>query len=136
MDPNSQHQSWSKWSYRVYPEAARRPSFAMVKLLAARYARELFGAASQMRIRYGTDDAGKLCWDFEVLSEGHPVHDPDFVDTIHRLWAAFLKTGFGGGCKITRATAELKAGAREDGRPADQLIILPSLAVNFDSVRM
>lgn len=128
MDPNSRNQRWSLWQYRVYPDAQHRPDFARVKANAARFGRLVFGSASEMRVVCATDDAGRLYWEITVRSEGHPVHDALYVEWMHRQWRSFLRTGFGTSSEIC-AHARLEAGDRQDGRPADQLILLPELQV-------
>jgi hypothetical protein len=127
MNPNSQHQRWSFWEYRVYPDSTKRPTYELVKKNAARFGRLLFGSASQMRLTCATDDVGRLYWEIAVLTEGHPVHEPGYVSWVHHQWAKFCRQGFGQTCEI-RSHARLEAGDREDGRPADQLIMLPPLS--------
>jgi len=129
MDPNSAHQRWSLWQYRVYPDQTHRPSFATVKANVARFARLTFGSTSEMRIVCATDDQARLYWELSVRTEGHPVHDPRYVDWMHAQWRRFLLNGFGSSC-IIHPHARLEAGDRQDGRPADQLIILPTLRID------
>ena len=131
MNVNSQHQLWSLWEYRVYPDAHSRPSFALVRNNAARFGRLMFGNASQMRIRCATDAYCRLYWEIAVLSEGHPVHDPQWTEWMHGQWRTFFQKGFGASCEV-QAHARLEAGDRQDGRPADQLIVLPGLSVVRD----
>jgi hypothetical protein len=128
MDPNSRNQRWSLWEYRVYPDATKRPDYATVKTNCARFGRMVFGSASRMRLQCATDDRGRLYWEVAVLSEGHPVHDPSYVEWMHHAWSEFLRVGFGPASQI-HAHARLEAGDWQDGRPADQLIILPSLRI-------
>ena len=126
MNPNSQHQRWSLWEYRVYPDAMHRPPFGMVKENAARFGRLMFGNASQMRIRCATDAYCRLFWEIAVLSEGHPVHDPQWTEWMNAQWTQFFRKRFGASCEV-QCHARLEAGDREDGRPPDQLIVLPGL---------
>lgn len=127
MDPNSGNQRWSLWQYRVYPDRTARPTYDLVKENASRFGRVAFGSASQMRLRCATDGVGRLYWEIAVLTEGHPVHDPQYVEWMHTQWSIFLRNGFGIGCEI-QAHARLEAGDRQDGTPADQLIVLPPLS--------
>jgi hypothetical protein len=126
VNPNSSHQRWSFWQYRVYPDPAHRPSFWAVKPSAARFGRLMFGSVSEMKIEQATDDTGRLYWQISILSEGHPVHDPLYVGWMHTQWGRFLREGFGHSCEI-RSHARLEAGDRQDGTPADQLIVVPSI---------
>jgi hypothetical protein len=123
---NSAHQLWSLWQYRVYPDATRRPDFARVKTNSARFGRLLFGSASEMRVRHATDQRGREYWEVAVLTEGHPVQEAPYTDWMHRQWETFFRRGFGPTCEV-QPHARLEAGDRGDGKPADQLIIMPSL---------
>ena len=126
MNPNSRNQLWSFWEYRVYPDGTRRPPFALVKVNCARFGRLLFGSASEMRITEATDEYGRLYWEVAVRTEGHPVHDPAYTEWAHAQWTTFFRSGFGPTCEV-RCHARLEAGDRQDGTPADQLIIMPAL---------
>lgn len=126
MDPNSAHQRWSLWEYRVYPDTLKRPSLAAVKANCARFGRLVFGSASQMRLRHATDATGRLYWEVAVLTEGHPVHEPSYTEWMHQRWRRFFANGFGRTSEV-QCHARLEAGDRQDGTPADQLIILPPL---------
>ena len=122
---NSTHQLWSLWQYRVFPEARRRPDFETVKANCARFGRLVFGSASQMRISLAE---APYRWDIDVRTEGHPVHDPCYAEWMHAQWKTFLQGGFGATCDV-HCHARLEAGSRQDGTPAEQLIILPTLQV-------
>jgi hypothetical protein len=130
MNPNSQHQRWSLWEYRVYPDTSKRPTFASVKENCARFGRLMFGSVSEMRIRSGTDAKGRLCWEIAVLTEGHPVHESPYTEFMHAQWRKFLHNGFGQSCEVY-VHARLEAGDRQDGHPADQLIIMPTLKMEM-----
>lgn len=134
MNPNSTHQMWSFWEYRVYPDGTKRPPFAVVKTNCARFGRLTFGSASEMRLTEAMDADRRLYWEIAVRSEGHPVHDPLYVEWMHEQWRTFLRNGFGGGCEI-RVHARLEAGDRQDGTPPDQLIILPAIEENGNGQR-
>lgn len=125
MNPNSAHQRWSLWQYRVYPDATKRPLSSDVTANCARFGRLLFGSASEMRIVGGTDADARRYWEITVRAEGHSVHDPSYVEWMHAAWQRFLLQGFGPTAEV-RAHARLEAGSREDGTPPDQLIILPA----------
>lgn len=126
MNPNSQNQCWSFWEYRVYPDKIQQPTYALVKENCARFGKKMFGTASQMRIVCATDNMGRLYWEIAVRSEGHPVHDPMYTEWMHAQWHRFFMGGFGSTCEV-QSHARLEAGDRQDGTPADQLIILPTV---------
>lgn len=119
MNPNSANQRWSKWVWFVVPGRTLQRSFAEVKINCARFGRKAFGAASQMNITQ--TGRGYL---IEVLTEGHPVHDPDYLRYMRENWQRFFETGFGVGTK-SKLTAKLMAGSPQNGKPADQMIIMP-----------
>lgn len=125
MNPNSAHQMWSLWQYRVYPDQTQRPIYSTVKQNCVRFGRLMFGVASEMRLVCATDQ-GRLYWEVAVRTEGHPVHDPQYTNWVHAQWTRFFQHGFGSTCEI-RPHARLEAGDRQDGTPPDQLIILPRL---------
>jgi hypothetical protein len=129
MNPNSRHQRWSLWEYRVYPDQTQRPSYALVRENCARFGRLVFGSVSQMRLRCATDDRGRLYWEVAVLTEGHPSHETAYAEWMHAQWRTFFQHGFGPSCEV-QAHARLEAGDWQDGRPADQLIILPALKLD------
>lgn len=128
MNPNSANQRWSLWQYRV-TDMTQRPMYAMVRENCKRFGRLMFGSASEMRVVHATDGFGVPYWEITVRSEGHPVHDPQYTERMHSQWRKFLTNGFGDASTI-HCHARLEAGTREDGTPADQLIILPGLQVD------
>jgi hypothetical protein len=128
MDPNSANQRWSFWQYRIYPDRTKRPEFPTIKENCARFARTVFGQASEMRVVVATDQHARLYVEVSVRTEGHPVHEAPYVTYMHEQWDRFLRNGFGPTCEI-QSHAHLEAGSRQDGTPADQLIILPTLRV-------
>ena len=105
----------------------------MVRQNAAHFGRLLFGSASEMRLVCATDDHRRLYWEISVRTEGHPVHEPKWVEWVHTQWRRFLVNGFGVSAEI-QCHARLEAGDRQDGTPADQLIILPSLTLPTEGV--
>lgn len=119
MNPNSANQWWSKWVWFVATSTTRPFSEAKVNL--ARFARKCFGSASQMNIRETL--RGYI---IEVLTEGHPVTDAAYVQIVHQNWEHFLRVGFGSNCTI-RTSTKLMAGSPQDGRPSEQMLIIPPL---------
>lgn len=70
-------------------------------------------------------------WTIEVRTERHPVHDARFVDWMTEQWTRFFVNGFGVGTKVTCST-KLEAGSRQDGTPADQLVMIPPVCLDPD----
>jgi hypothetical protein len=119
MDPNSLNQWWSLWTWQIVPGHRGHPPYATVKLAAAAFGRQCFGAATAMRVNQRVHD-----WQIGVRSEGHPVHDPTFVSAMHARWRAWVTLMFGPGSRVRLVTAKLEAGSRQDGTAAEQLVML------------
>jgi len=141
MNPNSEHQRWSKWVFLIHPGGVKRPSFCDVKANAARFARLRFGVTTAMEVKEEYNPGTKKSeWRISVRSEGHPVHDPDFVKFMAEQWQRFGELGFGPGTRTECLQAKLEAGTRQDGTPNDQLIImdassLPNLREELEKMR-
>lgn len=141
MDPNSKNQRWSKWVFLIHPGGTKRPSFCDVKSNAARFARLRFGMTTAMEVKKEYNvAASKDVWRISVRSEGHPVHDPDFVKFMTEQWQRFGELGFGPGTRTECLEAKLEAGDRQDGTPRDQLIImdasfLPNVREELENMR-
>lgn len=118
---NSANQRWSKWEIRA-TQTVRVVPYAVFKVNVARFARKVYGSATQIRIL-----ERRLDWEVQVLTEGHPVHDPEYVAYVRALWTRFFIEGLGPSTEVT-LSARLVAGSRQDGTPSDQVILMPSLA--------
>lgn len=125
MNPNSTHQIWSRWTFTVTPGRTIAASRLELEQNCGRFGRKAFGSASEMRI---TTRAGKLIVD--VRTEGHPVHEAAYVAWMRQQWTRFFRNGFGNKTRVDLET-KLEAGSRQDGRPADQLIVLPPMAFHL-----
>jgi hypothetical protein len=127
MNPNSQHQLWSRWTARVTPDPDRAlPPYDVVKDNCARFYRKAFGAATELNLT-GSNVPG-ACWTIDCRTEGHPAHDPDYVRFMVGNLRHFLESGFGPHAAVA-FEVKFEAGDRQDGRPADQLIIGPEPVV-------
>lgn len=124
MNPNSKNQMWSRWTFRVTPLINRRLYFEDVRATCARFGRFVFGSASEMNVIF---DRGR--WVIDVRTEGHPVHDAAFVENIRAQWVVFFEHNFGRGTEVALET-KLEAGSRQDGTPAEQLIMMPSISLS------
>lgn len=120
MNPNSAHQTWSKWIITVRPGHRFVPSFETTVTNTSRFLRKAFGSTGQFQIkRYFA------AWVITVFVEGdtHP-DDPAAFTYFSRALTEFFRNGFGPSTQV-QVKARLMAGARLDGRPADQLLIVP-----------
>lgn len=123
MDPNTQHQLWSAWTFTVR-EAGRQVPRADVELNAARWLRKGFGSVGECRVVRTIEG-----WRIEARVEGVPAHDPGYVASVEREFRArFVAQGWG-----VLASGDVKvrilAGDVQDGRPRSQLVMLPRLDV-------
>lgn len=118
---NSANQRWSAWTIVVDPARSVPRDDAIVHANVARFLRKAFGSASAARItKRGAQ------WVIEVHTEGHPAHDPAYVGYFSAAFKQFFIAGFGVGTRVS-TTARLIAGSAQDGAPAAQLLVLPSL---------
>lgn len=126
MDPNSRHQLWSKWTILVRPAGRFAPTFDTVQANTARFMRKAFGQAAQCRIR-----RFRTVWVVEVLADAqrHPDDKPTFV-ALSRDFTTFFRNGFGHSADV-RVKARLMAGERVDGKPPDQLLMMPTISDVF-----
>jgi len=63
----------------------------------------------------------------QIEVEGPPAHDPAFVAAIRRdVIARIVTGGFGDAAVLTRWEVSILAGDTEDGRPRQQLVVVPS----------
>ena len=122
MDPNSTHQLWSRWTWYVRPGRTLALPFEPVKLVLTNFVRSQFGSTGQMRITEPLDH-----YLIDVRIEGRPAHDPDYVRITAPKFEAFFVSQFGVGTVVRLHGPRVEAGSRQDGRPPDQLVIIPSI---------
>jgi hypothetical protein len=119
VDPNSQHQLWSRWEFRV---EAKIENLREIELNAARWLRKGFGSVGRTRVSPEIKATGSsLLIECEV--EGVPAHDPDYVASVERGFRRFVDQGFGVGARAS-VDVKLLAGDFEDGKPRAQLIVV------------
>lgn len=128
MNPNSAHQLWSLWTFTVHPQYRGELDFEVIKSNCARFGRKAFGGASQMWVGLDRYDTGLVCV-VKVRTEGSPINDTGFVEYMVKMWGKFFRNGFGEGSRVLHEV-KWEAGDRGDGRPPDQLIILPLINLN------
>ena len=124
-NPNTQHQIWSKWSFRVKLGSKIPPRIEVTRFECARFGRVAFGTydsnGTQMRV-----DRSREGYIVEVMTEGWAVHDIAFREHMRMNWEKFFVAGLGPGT-VVEMEAKLMAGNRQDGKPAEQLLVLPEL---------
>jgi hypothetical protein len=123
MNPNSQHQLWSRWEFDI-DEVGRHVPRKDFEYNAARWIRAGFGTAGEIRVRQTIEG-----WRIEVLVEGVPAHDPWYVASVRQQFRQrFVAQGWGP-MAIGRVSVKVLAGDVQDGRPRAQLLTLPPLQV-------
>jgi hypothetical protein len=123
MNPNSQNQMWSKWTMTVTPGVVRNRPFENVRENIARFMRKGFGSGSEMRLTRNGQN-----YVVEVRTEGHPAHDPGYVSYMTTNIHTFFVAGFGLGT-VCKTEVKVEAGSMQDGKPAEQLMMLPPLTL-------
>lgn len=123
IDPNSQHQVWSRWTIAF--TCPIHIDFKTLQYNTQRFFNRLFGSVGRVKI----DQLGQSV---VILAEveGMPVKDIDFVSkTTEQIKAHFILRGFGAGAlNSCRISTKLLAGDGQDGKPAAQMIALPNMA--------
>jgi len=130
MNPNSSNQCWSKWTITVTPGRQVPRLYEDVKQNTARFIREGFGSATQVHIAHVIKDLRNI-YIIKIRTEGHPAHDPQFVEYCRGCFLDFFTIGFGVGT-LVETEVKWEAGSKQDGTPAEQLLILPQLRFTED----
>lgn len=125
MDPNSTHQLWSRWQFGIKAHASKRPNFVIVAENARVYFKKLFGVVGRARC-----DQQDLHYLVTCEIEGPPAHDPDYVERVKQDFIErFMRQGFGPSARLERFEVMVLAGSKQDGQPADQLLVMPHFSV-------
>ena len=89
IDPNSQHQIWSHWTFTVHA-SGRHPSYADVKKNVTTWLRKGFGSVGQAKIVEHVNS-----WVIEARVEGVPADDPKYYDYVCSEFSKFVELGWG-----------------------------------------
>jgi hypothetical protein len=141
MDPNSQHQRWSRWVFGIEASPRKLPSRLSVLDNARRYFAAGFqstaGRVKCQLLRTPLDVKFARRATYYLLSidiEGPPAHDPAYQKSVRQDFAKkFVAGGFGFSARLVKFEVQILAGDQQDGRPADQLLVLPTLVVSDPS---
>lgn len=118
MDPNSQHQIWSHWTFRVR-EAGRHVTRVDVEYNVARWLKKGFGSVGEVRVQ-GT----RRGWLIQALVEGVPAHDQAFVADVRKQFQKnFIERGWGP-MAYGFVWVRVVAGDTQDGGLRDQLVVI------------
>lgn len=121
MNPNSEHQLWSAWTFRVF-DAGRLVPRADVETNAARWLNKGFGSVGAIqcsRTRNG--------WLIRARVEGAPAHDPAYLQRVcSEFQTRFVAQGWGP-MATSRVEVRILAGHVQDGKPPSQWIDAPTI---------
>jgi hypothetical protein len=133
MDPNSAHQLWSRWTFRI--ESAKRVPLADIKPNFARWLRMGFGTAGRARVSEKLETIpGPFARVGHIIAleceiEGKPAHDPGYIRSVEKGFDRFVDQGWG--VTANRSVrVKIMAGDLQDGKPRAQLVVLPHIALN------
>lgn len=124
MDPNTQHQLWSKWEFTVL-ELGRSVSKRELQYNIARWFLLGFGDVGTYNV-HRTVVNGCVGWQINLLIEGPPAHDPDYVFQVDKQFDDFVEKGWGP-LAVGSVKAKVLAGNKQDGKPGDQMITIPKI---------
>lgn len=127
MNPNGQNQRWSTWIFTV---AFTKKGFSLAVVKSdfekktAAFIKGLFGSSAG-QWRYTCRPQGMTV---EVFIEDTDItpYDPAYQEWVKLRVTQFFVKGFGADITVD-VEGKLRAGSREDGRPSDQLLILPNI---------
>lgn len=124
INPNSQHQMWSRWTFQVRADLRKVPRYIDCINNSRRFFKLLFGSVGRARC----DQVGRD-FTFTVELEGVPAHDPQYVKDVKRQFTKhFMHRGFGFSARLTLFEVGVLSGDKQDGKPPDQLLVLPQLS--------
>lgn len=122
VNPNSQHQLWSRWTFSIF-ELGKRVPFADVRVNAARWLRKGFGSVGRAKV-----DKTMTGYEITLEVEGVPAHDPAYVASVKdEFQRHFVEKGWNA-MTVGTADVAILAGDAQDGKPASQLVVMPSIA--------
>ena len=119
MDPNSQHQLWSSWTFIIHEPYGKHVPFNLVELNAANWLRKGFGSVGRARVTERVTH-----YVIEAQIEGVPAHDPDYVKSVERGFTKFIEQGWGP-LAVGSVNVQILAGDQQDGKPRSQLVVMP-----------
>ncbi len=126
MDPNSANQLWSRWTFTV--RSTKYIPLREVQENVTRWLRQGFGSIGRARVTERRGPSVSNTWTIECEVEGVAAHDPGFVESVRLQFLGFVEKGWG---MLATGETEVRilAGDVEDGRPRDQLLVMPSIPI-------
>lgn len=123
MDPNSQHQLWSRWTIAFQAHPTRGlPSVEVIADNARRFFAQLFNSTVGRSKSVITGSIVEVTCEIE----GPAAHDAELrAAAIAAIRANFVLKGFG--VHDASVTVGILAGNIQDGKPPAQLIVMPQV---------
>lgn len=116
MNPNSQNQLWSKWTFTV---VGRPVAILDLRTASLAWLRKVFGSHGRARVRM---TGSKVI--IEAQIEGAPAQDPEFVKSVRQRFSRFVFDGFGR-TAMCNVKVKILSGDAQDGRPRNHLVVMP-----------
>ena len=125
MQVNSANQLWSRWVFGVQADPDKLPTIRECMPNFRRWVAKGFKSRSG---RCRIIKPSVLDYEFEVQIEGPPAHDPEYRGHVKRQFIEhFMFAGFGHSSRLVRYDVDVMAGDKQDGTPAEQMIVMPSI---------
>lgn len=127
MNPNSAHQQWSEWMFAVEVPGVVGPALADITLPFGRFFAALMGRAGRIKIDQAINPARRhTVWTITVQIEGESVFAPGWRAHVLQAFTLAAQRRFGERVRVTM-DVRLLAGQTEDGAPAAQWLMLPTI---------
>jgi hypothetical protein len=121
VNPNSVHQLWSDWTFRIY--TGRIVPLKTVQYNAMRWARLGFGSVGEMKVSLET-----YGYKMKLRVEGVPANEPRYVETVKQQFRDTFVRNFGP-LAAGRVDVRILAGETGERKPYSQMIGIPSIKV-------
>ena len=126
MNPNSQNQRWSKWQFDIGIAGKDMRVIRIDELQTnfAKFLRKCFGSTAG-RAKIVPRSGGVR---INVLIEGSDITptDPAYVAWVKNAATVFFTGRLGAGAQVS-VDGKLMAGLPQNGKPADQMLVMPFL---------
>lgn len=132
VDPNTEHQVWTSWAFRVYVHGTgwQRPEWETVKREFTRFfAKASVGHCAELSVAElrVSGDLTRPVYHLDWRVEDNRALDLDYRERIRQHVERFAEGGFGTGQVSVTCDVRLLAGDAENGKPRAQLIVMPSV---------
>ena len=123
IDPNSAHQLWARYTFKVY--GGRVVDDREARLNITRWLRCMFGSVGRVRFLTTIEGPfGTVVFTTELEAEGKPAHDPTYAKYVRGEWDKLVEKGWGR-TAISVTHIKVLAGDLQNGKPREQLVVMP-----------